>query len=74
MAPPDPAVGPVTLQITGTSAVLLGRLTEGLGSDDPGATLMRALGLLDLALKARRDGKKIAFVDPADGTYSEVAW
>ena len=74
MAPPDPAVGPVTLKITGTSAVLLGRLTEGLGSDDPGATLMRALGLLDLALKARRDGKKLAFVDPAEGTYSEVAW
>ena len=74
MAPPDPAVGPVTLSISGTSAVLLGRLTEGLGSDDPGATLMRALGLLDLALKARRDGKQLAFVDPERGSYSEVAW
>jgi hypothetical protein len=74
LAPPDPAVGPVTLQITGTSAVLLGRLTESLGSDDPGATLMRALGLLDLALKAKRDGRKLAFVDPDRGTYAEVAW
>lgn len=70
----DPAVGPVTLSISGTSAVLLGRLTEGLQSNDPGATLMRALGLLDLALKAKRDGKKMAFVDPEQGTYSEIAW
>lgn len=70
----DPAVGPVTLTISGTSATLLGRLTEALGSRDPGATLMRALGLLDLALKAKRDGKKLAFVDPQSGRSSEVAW
>ena len=74
VAPPDPAVGPVTFSISGTSATLLGRLTEALGSTDPGATLMRALGILDLALKAKRDGKKLAFIDPKDGTYSEVAW
>ena len=74
MSPPDPAVGPVTFSISGTSAVLLGRLTEGLGSDDPGATLMRALGLLDLALKAKREGKRLAFVDPKTGAASDVAW
>ena len=74
MAPPDPALGPVTVTISGTSATLLGRLTELLGSADPGATLMRALGLLDLALKAKRDGKKLAFVDPERGSYSEIAW
>jgi hypothetical protein len=74
VAPPDPAMGPVTLTISGTSATLLGRLTEALGSNDPGATLMRALGLLDLALKAKRDGKRLAFLDPASGQYSEVAW
>ena len=74
MAPPDPATGPVTLTISGTSATLIARLTEALGSTDPGATLMRALGLLDLALKAKRDGKRLAFVDPARGTTSEVAW
>jgi hypothetical protein len=70
----DPAIGPISLTISGTSATLLGRLTEGLGSDDPGATLMRALGLLDLAMKAKREGKTIAFVDRAAGTFSEVAW
>jgi len=35
---------------------------------------MRALGLLDLAIKAKRDGKSLAFVDPERGSYSEVAW
>ena len=70
----DPAIGPISLTISGTSATLLGRLTEGLGSDDPGATLMRALGLLDLAMKAKREGKTIAFVDRQAGTFSEVAW
>lgn len=70
----DPAVGPVTLTISGTSATLLGRLTERLSSDDPGATLMRALGLLDLAMKAKRDGKSLAFVDREAGTFSEIAW
>ena len=37
-------------------------------------TLLRALGLLDLAIKAKRDGKKLAFIDQARGTTSEVAW
>jgi hypothetical protein len=70
----DPAIGPVTVTITGTSATLLGKLTEALGSDDPGATLMRALGLLDLAIAAKRDGRTLAFVDEQRGSYAEVAW
>jgi len=74
VAPPDPAMGPITLSISGTSATLIARLTEALASNDPGATLMRALGLLDLAIKAKRDGKRLAFVDPATGASSEVAW
>ena len=73
MATPDSPLGTVTLTISGTSAGLLARLSEALGNDG-GATLMRALGLLDLALSAKRQGKKIAFVDPERGTYSEVAW
>jgi len=36
--------------------------------------LMRALGLLDLALKAKRDGKKLAFYDPQSDSISEVAF
>jgi hypothetical protein len=71
----DPRTGPVTLTISGTSAALLARLTTDptLG-DDPGAIMMRALGLLDLALKAKREGKKLGFYDPERDTLSEVAF
>jgi hypothetical protein len=71
----DPRTGPVTLTISGTSAALLARLASdpALG-DDPGAIMMRALGLLDLALKAKREGKRIGFYDPERDTLAEVAF
>jgi hypothetical protein len=69
----DPRTGPVTLTISGTSAALLARLAEAMGGD-PGATMMRALGLLDLALKAKREGKKLGFYDPERDELSEVAF
>jgi hypothetical protein len=70
----DPHVGPVSLKISGTSAVLITRLGEALGTDDGGQVLMQALGLLDLAVKARRDGKRLAFYDPETLEFSEVAF
>ena len=70
----DPRIGPVTITITGTSALLLTRLAEALETDDGGAVMMRALGLLDLALKAKRDGRRLGFFDPASGDISEVAF
>ena len=75
----DPLVGPVSLKISGTSAVLLTRLAEALGPRagepaDPGQVLMQALGLLDLAVKARRDGKRLAFYDPETMEFAEVAF
>ncbi len=68
---PDPGSGPVTVTISGTSAALLARLA---GDRDAGMVLMQALGLLDLALKAKREGKKLAFYDPDSETLSEVAF
>ena len=68
---------PVTVTISGTSALLLVRLAEQLGAattGDGGVIVMRALGLLDLALRAKREGKRLAFVDPATGQSSEVAF
>lgn len=69
----DPRHGPVTVTISGTSAQLLAHLAESSGGD-PSALLMRALGLLDLALKAKRDGKHLSFVDPVSGRSSEVVF
>ena len=70
----DPHIGPVTLKISGTSALLLARLADALGTEDGGAVLMRALGLLDLALKGKREGKRLGFVDDETGSVSEVAF
>ena len=69
----DPRVGPVTVTISGTSAALLARLADSLGSDDAGAVLMRALGLLDMAQRTKRQGGKLVFVNEK-GDQAEVAF
>ena len=69
----DPSIGPVTLTISGTSATLLAKMSEALNTD-PGAVLMRALGILDLAMKAKREGKSLGFYDPVRNELSEVAF
>jgi hypothetical protein len=69
----DPRTGPVTLTISGTSATLLAKISEQLGGD-PGSVMMRALGLLDLAMKAKREGKILGFYDPVREELSEVAF
>jgi hypothetical protein len=71
----DPrGVGPINVTISGTSALLLARLAEQLGTDDGGAVMMRALGLLEMALAAKRTGRRLAFIDPKTGESSEVAF
>ena len=67
------ATAPVTVTITGTSAMLLTRLVEVEGGD-AGAVLMRALGLLDLALQAKRQGKQFGVYDPEREELSVVAF
>ena len=69
----DPRTGPVTLTISGPAAARVSRMVESDGGE-PGAVLMRALGLLDLALKAKREGKKLGFYDPTRDELSEVAF
>jgi hypothetical protein len=70
----DPAaLEPIAVTISGTSAELIARLSQTMNLDG-GSVLMRALGLLDLALKAKREGKKLRFHDPARGSDSEVAF
>ena len=69
-----PAQGPVQVKISGTSAVLLTRLAERMGTDDGGQVLMTALGLLDMALSAKAGGRRLAFYDPKTLDFSEVAF
>ena len=67
------ATAPVTVTISGTSAMLIARLSE-VESIDGGAVLLRALGLLDIAFKAKREGKQLGLYDPARDELSIVAF
>jgi hypothetical protein len=69
-----PTREPVTVQINGTAGLLLVKLMNELATSDGGGLIVRALGLLDLALRARREGKSLCFVDPRTGQSSEVAF
>jgi hypothetical protein len=69
-----PTREPVTVQINGTAGLLLVKLMSELATSDGGGLIVRALGLLDLALRARREGKSLCFVDPRTGQSSEVAF
>ena len=66
--------GPVQVQLNGTAGLLLLRLMQDLGTEDGSGVLVRALGLLDLALRARQSGKDLCLVDPATGQRSDVAF
>jgi hypothetical protein len=68
----DPRTGPVTLQINATLAQLLVRLMVDANTEDPSNVLSRALGLYDLALHARRGGRKLVLYNEASGEIADV--
>jgi hypothetical protein len=68
----DPrGIGPVQVPLNATAAQLLAKLCAELGTDDPTGVLARALGLLDLALHARRGGRRLVVVD-GSGNMTDV--
>jgi hypothetical protein len=72
----DPAdrPAPVQVQLNGTAGLLLMRLMQDMETTDAGGLLVRALGLLDLAMRARRSGKELCLVDKTTGQRSDVAF
>ena len=62
---------PVTVDLNPTLADLLVRLCVEQGTEDYAGMLSRALGLYDLALRARRNGERLCFVN-ARGEAAEV--
>jgi hypothetical protein len=68
----DPRTPPVTVEVNGTAAQLLVKLMADMGTDDPMAVLTRALGTLDQALAARRDGRRLGVYDPQSGRFSDL--
>jgi hypothetical protein len=61
----------VEVPLNATAAQLLVKLCADLGTDEPAGVIARALGLLELALSARRGGRRLAIVD-ASGHMTDV--
>jgi hypothetical protein len=68
----DPRMGPVQVPLNATAAQLLAKLAGDLETDDPAGVLSRALGLLDLALHARRSGRRLVLFDPVSAEMTDV--
>jgi hypothetical protein len=64
---------PVQITLNATAAQLLIRLAGEMGTDNPSSVVMRALGLLDMAERVRRQGGKLIFRNE-QGRDAEVAF
>jgi len=61
---PDPrGVGTVTVELNNTLAELLARLCVELGTEDVTGVLSRALGLLEMVQRTKRQGGRLCFVN-----------
>jgi len=70
----DPrGVGPVTVELNNTAAQLLARLCVELQTDDATGVLSRALGLLEMGMRTKRQGGRLCFVNER-GEQSDVVF
>jgi hypothetical protein len=68
----DPrGVGTVTVELNNTLAELLAKLCVELQTEDYGDVLSRALGLLDMVQRTKRQGGRLVFVNE-NGTTADV--
>ena len=60
----DPrGVGPVTVELNATLAQLLAKLCVELDTEDYTGVMSRALGLLEMAQRTKRQGGRLCFVN-----------
>jgi len=71
---PDPSVAsaPVTVLVNGTAAQLLVKLMADMNTDEPMAVLTRALGMLDQAFAAKREGRRLGVYEPQSGRFIDL--
>jgi hypothetical protein len=62
----------VNVEVNGQAAQLLVKLMGDLKTDQPMAVLTRALGVLDQALTARGQGRRLGVFDPVTGRFVDV--
>ena len=63
---------PVTVQVNGQAAMLLMKLMQDMGTEQPMAVLTRALGMLEQALAGKKQGRRLGLYDPASGRFTDV--
>ena len=60
----DPrGVGTVSIELNNTLAELLARLCVELDTEDPTGVLSRALGLLEMVQRTKRQGGRLCFIN-----------
>ncbi|WP_428261247.1 hypothetical protein [Haliangium sp.] len=70
----DPrGIGSVAVELNNTAAQLLAKLCVELDSQDPAGVLSRALGLLEMSLRAKRRGERLCFQNHR-GELSDVVF
>jgi hypothetical protein len=70
---PGSAVGPVSIEIPGRTAMLLVQLAQELGASTPGQVVAQALGLLQTVQQAKAKGQRIVLRDPQTGREIDLA-
>ena len=74
-APVPMAATPVAqVPLNNSAAMLLAKLCADLGTEDAAGVLSRALGLLDLVMAAKRQGRRLVMSDPRTGDLKDVVF
>jgi hypothetical protein len=68
----DPGLSPVSIEMNGQAARLLVKLMGDLKTDQPMAVLTRALGVLEQALAAKAQGRRLGVYDPPTGRFMDL--
>jgi hypothetical protein len=63
---------PVTVQMNGQAARLLVKLMADLGTDQPMDVLSRALGLLEQAVGAKAQGRRLGVYEASSGRFMDL--
>jgi len=66
------AAGPVTVELNRTLAELLAKLCVELGTEDVTGVISRALGLLEMVQRTKRQGGRLCFVNERGDTADVV--
>ena len=68
----NPGQTPVSVEMNGQAAKLLIKLMGDLQTDQPMAVLTRAMGLLEQAIAAKGQGRRLGVYDPPSGRFMDL--